>query len=41
MEIEMFRRRRPLMAAAMVGGTAYVGAKAGQKSAMAQEAETH
>jgi hypothetical protein len=37
----MFRRRRPLMGAAMIGGTAYVAHKAGQKSAMAadQEAE--
>jgi Short C-terminal domain len=31
------RRRRPLMTAAMVGGTAYVAGKAGQRSASRQE----
>jgi hypothetical protein len=35
----MFRRRRPLMAAAMVGGTAYLGAKAGQNAANNQANE--
>jgi glutamate synthase domain-containing protein 3 len=35
----MFRRRRPLMAAAMVGGTAYVAGKAGARKAQAQQQE--
>ncbi len=35
----MFRRRRPLMGAAMIGGTAYVAHKAGQASAEAQMQE--
>jgi Short C-terminal domain len=33
------RRRRPLAAAAMIGGTAYVANKRGQASAQAQMAE--
>jgi membrane protease subunit (stomatin/prohibitin family) len=32
-------RRRPLARAAMIGGTAYLGAKAGQRSAMRQQDE--
>ena len=35
----MFRRRRPLAAAAMIGGTAYVANKAGQNKAYAQQQE--
>lgn len=35
----MFRRRRPLMGAAMIGGTAYAANKAGKRSAMAQQQE--
>jgi membrane protease subunit (stomatin/prohibitin family) len=35
----MFVRRRPLARAAMIGGTAYVGAKAGQRSATRQQEE--
>ena len=30
----MFRRRRPLLGAAMVGGASYLGARAGQRAAM-------
>lgn len=33
----LMRRRRPLARAAMIGGTAYVAGKAGQKSAMNQQ----
>ena len=33
------RRRRPLMAATMVGGTAYVAGKAGAKTGAAQAAQ--
>jgi putative oligomerization/nucleic acid binding protein len=33
------RRRRPLVAAAMLGGTAYVAHKAGQQQAMAAQRE--
>jgi glutamate synthase domain-containing protein 3 len=33
------RRRRPLLGAAMVGGTAYAAGKAGQRSAMREEDE--
>ncbi len=33
------RRRRPLMAATMVGGTAYVASKAGAKAGAAQAAQ--
>jgi Short C-terminal domain len=32
----MMRRRRPLAAAAMVGGASYLGARAGQRSAQNQ-----
>ena len=35
----MFMRRRPIARAAMIGGTAYLGAKAGQRSAQNQAAE--
>ena len=35
----MIRRRRPLLGAAMLGGTAYAAHKAGQRSAEAQMAE--
>jgi predicted flap endonuclease-1-like 5' DNA nuclease len=35
----MFRRRRPLLGAAMIGGTAYMGAKAGQRAAQNQAVE--
>ena len=35
----MFVRRRPLLGAAMIGGTAYLGAKAGQRSAQNQYEE--
>ena len=35
----MMRRRRPLMAAAMVGGASYLGARAGQNAAMNQQNE--
>jgi len=35
----MFMRRRPLLGAAMIGGTAYLGAKAGQRSAQNQMVE--
>jgi putative oligomerization/nucleic acid binding protein len=31
------RRRRPLMRAAMIGGTAYVAGRAGQNAAMRQQ----
>jgi hypothetical protein len=33
------RRRRPLMRAAMIGGTAYVAGRAGQRAANRQEEE--
>ena len=32
----MFRRRRPLLGAAMVGGASYLGARAGQRAAMSE-----
>ena len=35
----MLRRRRPLLAAAMVGGTAYVGARAGERAATNEASE--
>jgi hypothetical protein len=36
----MFRRRRPLLGAAMIGGTAYVAHKAGQNAAYEQQQES-
>ena len=36
----MFRRRRPLLGAAMIGGTAYVAHKAGENQAYAQQQES-
>lgn len=33
------RRRRPLLGAAMIGGTAYAAGRAGQRSAMREEDE--
>lgn len=36
----MFRRRRPLLGAAMIGGTAYVAHKAGQNQAYEQQQES-
>ena len=35
----MMRRRRPLARAAMIGGTAYVAGRAGQRSAQRQQDE--
>ncbi len=36
----MFRRRRPLLGAAMIGGTAYAAHKAGENQAYAQQQES-
>jgi hypothetical protein len=36
----MFRRRRPLLGAAMIGGTAYMAHKAGQNQAYEQQQES-
>lgn len=36
----MFRRRRPLLGAAMIGGTAYVAHKAGENQAYEQQQES-
>jgi Short C-terminal domain len=36
----MFRRRRPLLGAAMIGGTAYVAHKAGENQAYADQQES-
>ncbi|HEX4520820.1 MAG TPA: SHOCT domain-containing protein [Gaiellaceae bacterium] len=35
----MFRRRRPLLGAAMIGGAAYAGHRAGQNAAYAEQQE--
>jgi len=36
----MFRRRRPLLGAAMIGGTAYVAHKAGENQAYSDQQES-
>ena len=36
----MFRRRRPLLGAAMIGGAAYAGHRAGQNQAYEQQQES-